>query len=200
MKGVVLAGGKGSRFTARKEKQLSRIGNQRLLDIIYDKLDRSELTDVYVAVSENSPETWKYCRKKDIKMIRTRGAGYIKDLQDITRLLKPPFLTTASDIPFIKPNHINNLIKMAEKNDFDGGYTVVIPKKLFPEKVDRDDTFNYMGVEVAPIGLNIVGKTDKEKKIFTYNPKLSININKTEDLTYARKVAKKTLVANKNKK
>ncbi|WGI17801.1 NTP transferase domain-containing protein [Methanonatronarchaeum sp. AMET-Sl] len=191
MKGVILAGGKGSRFKARKEKQLARIGDRRLIDIIYKKLEKSVLEDVYVAVSENSPKTWKHCRKKRYKMIRTHGAGYINDLRDITRLIKPPILTVASDIPFIKPKHVNQLIELCNKNDFNGGYTVLIPTKHLSNGFNRDDTFSYMGIEVAPVGLNIVGETEMEKKILTYNSELGININTVKDLDYARKNATK---------
>ncbi|UOY10181.1 NTP transferase domain-containing protein [Methanonatronarchaeum sp. AMET6-2] len=194
MKGVVLAGGRGTRFNARKEKQLAMVGGERLIDIIVRRLNDSDLTKVYVAVSENSPETWRHCRRSDYNLIRTRGSGYINDLKDITRMMRPPLLTIASDIPFIQPRHVNRLLEVSQDSDFRGGWTVLIPKKHLPEGYSRDDTFKYMGVEVAATGLNIVGETDRERKIFTYSPELGININTVQDLSYAREKAGKQTI------
>ncbi|OKY77836.1 MAG: GTP:adenosylcobinamide-phosphate guanylyltransferase [Candidatus Methanohalarchaeum thermophilum] len=186
MKGVILAGGKGTRFEGEKEKQLKEVGDKKLIDRVLRALKDSALSKVFIAVSDNSPNTWKYCKQNNLNIIETEGESYHKDLKNISKEFNNPFLTAASDIPFITTEEINKLIKEKTKNSL----TLITPKFLVPRGFKIDNSIRVKEIESVPCGINIVGKTKENEFKFTTNPLAGININTKQELNLANNIIK----------
>ncbi|MGC9122792.1 MAG: NTP transferase domain-containing protein [Thermoplasmata archaeon] len=161
MLGVVMAGGKSSRFG--KEKMLIKFRNDHLIDIACKAIIESGNKCV-VAISNNAPETKKYVMQR-YDYIETPGDGYCFDVSYILKNYEKTFLTVSSDLPFLKSSHIFEFL-----NAYKGGSMSGMLKKK-----------NYL----IYVGINIVSDKNLYSIYIFTDYLLGININTQEDLKYA---------------
>ncbi len=167
MLGIVMAGGKSTRFG--KEKLIQMLSGQRLIDITVNNISRSNVEDYYVAVSMNSPETMEYCKK--YKYVVTPGYGYPEDVLYLLNIFKKPLLLLNGDSVFIDSVIIDDFLSR-----YDGRSMAAVFK-------DKEYKF---------IGLNIAVPGDDTDNIIEYkDPKLALNINTENDLMEAIKLVSK---------
>ncbi|MGC8585261.1 MAG: NTP transferase domain-containing protein [Thermoplasmata archaeon] len=161
MLGIVMAGGKSSRFG--KEKMMVKFRGERLIDIACRSVMESR-NKCLVAVSNNAPETQKYV-KEHYDYIETPGEGYCFDVSFIMKNFEKSFLTVSSDLPFLKPSHIEEFLSSYRGGSMSG-------------MVKRKNYFLYTGINVV---------SDRNiHSIYIFNDYLlGININTAEDLRYA---------------
>lgn len=172
-----MAGGKGKRF-GDKEKQLVKLNGKRLIDRVIGAFDSSKITDYYIAVSDNSPRTKNYCKKKyESKIINTEGISYHHDLNKIIETLGKPLVTTSSDIPFLKGKDINLLLEKYKKNSL----SLAVPK----------DSSNGENSKIEFVGVNIIGEKEKNEIVKLKEPRLRFNINTKKDLQASKNFIEK---------
>ncbi|MEM0152102.1 MAG: NTP transferase domain-containing protein [Thermoplasmata archaeon] len=163
MLGIVMAGGKSSRMGM--EKQMIEFKGKLLLDIACESIILSG-NICFVAISKNAPNTMKYAMSK-YHCFLTPGNGYVEDVKFILNILNTPFITVASDIPFVKPWHIKEIVENFHNKSVAG---VILDEN---------------GVHYT--GINIVSNIGDDYYLFK-DKKLLFNINTREDLEMALKV------------
>ncbi len=164
MYGVVMAGGKSTRFG--DEKQIQYFGKKRLIDIACEAVIDAGLKCI-VAVSKNALKTYDYVRR-NYDFIDTTGIDYCNDVKFLLENLEKKFLTIASDIPFVTYRDVEEIIKNFKNNSLAGA--VFIKNKIIH------------------VGINIV-YDNTEDIIFLFSNKLLIlNVNTRSDLERALKI------------
>ena len=191
--GVILAGGKNSRFSG-KNKALVHIGGKRILDRIYEVF--TILFDKIILVT-NDPEQymeWDFDIVTDIFPIRSSLTGIHTGLFYITT---PYAFFAACDIPFIKKELIEILLDSVEPN-----IDIVIPEtskgleplcsvyskrclKAIEEQLEKQSLKieqMFQKVRVKKIPEDILRTIDQDLLSFS-------NINTPDDLARAKQAA-----------
>jgi adenosylcobinamide-phosphate guanylyltransferase len=190
MEAIVMAGGKGTRFSSiGAEKPLIKFIGQPMIAHVIRELKSSKIETITVAVSPYTLKTKTWAENSKLNIILTPGESFIDDYIWAAKKLniKNPFLTVTADIPLINKNLINKVI------DFyllkcSGALAVYIPYHLFEAvSVKPDLILKIDDDQLVPAGLNVVdGKTinkAQEEIILVLNDKsLAFNINTPSDL------------------
>ncbi len=190
-----MAGGKGSRLKLNIEKPLLEINNKKMIDYIIEQLLKSDIKNIYVAISPNTINTKKYIIKKysdekNIKIINTNGNGYIEDLNQCISFFSKPFMVLSSDIPTISFKLINNIIQHY--------YTTVKSKNIEALCVVMDKS-KYKSIssiilpeyDKIPVGINILSpKKEVQKEDIYLIDNIIININTINDIKYVENTFK----------
>jgi molybdopterin-guanine dinucleotide biosynthesis protein A len=198
--GVILAGGKNSRFSG-KNKALVHVGGKRILDRIYEVF--TILFDKIILVTNDPVQymEWDFDIVTDIFPIRSSLTGIHTGLFYITT---PYAFFAACDIPFIKKELIEILLDSVEPS-----IDIVIPetsKGLEPlcsvyskrclkpveeqlEKQSLKIERMFQKVRVKKISEDILRTIDQDLLSFS-------NINTPDDLTRAKQTATKLSVTN----
>ena len=198
--GVILAGGKNSRFSG-KNKALVHVGGKRILDRIYEVF--TILFDKIILVTNDPVQymEWDFDIVTDIFPIRSSLTGIHTGLFYITT---PYAFFAACDIPFIKKELIEILLDSVEPS-----IDIVIPetsKGLEPlcsvyskrclkpveeqlEKQSLKIERMFQQVRVKKISEDILRSIDQDLLSFS-------NINTPDDLTRAKQAATKLSVTN----
>ncbi|MEA2052795.1 MAG: NTP transferase domain-containing protein [Euryarchaeota archaeon] len=187
---IILAGGKSSRMGWHKggEKAVTKIDGKRLIDLVVESVSKSKVSDFFVAISDNTPETAAYCKHVRYKTVATSGAGYHEDLQYLLSCY-PEFISVACDIPFLRTEHINAMLEAFSSHRT--SITGAVPRKIVPKKVIPSYTFEHEGKELVSCGINVV-TSSKDTIPFLFNdPLLSINVNTRDDLRIADTILQK---------
>ncbi len=184
------------------EKPLLEINGKPMIDYVIEGLLKSNINNIYIAVSKNTPETKKYLTKKygswgnscgdmfnNIFIIDTSGIDYIHDLNECIKYFSEPFMVLSCDTPTINSDIINKIIDYyknillskpdvealcvaIDKNKYIGNPTIVI-----------DNTI--------PAGINILSPKYGEQKEETYIiDEPLININTLEDKAVVEEMLK----------
>ena len=113
MKAIVMAGGRGSRLKLSCEKPLTPLCNKPMIEwVIETLLNISRLRKVYVALTEYTPNTRKWCRNKGIEVIETKGRGLPYDIVEAVDKVGGEALTVMADLPLITPTTIECIIEV----------------------------------------------------------------------------------------
>lgn len=181
---VILAGGKSSRMGRHKgcEKAVIKIYGKRLIDLVAESVSESKVSDFIVAITDNTPETEKYCKRVRYKTITTPGAGYHEDIQYLLQRY-PEFISVACDLPFLRTEHINEILDAFSSHRI--SITGAVPREIVPKKAIPSYTFEHEGKELVFCGINVVTMS-KDSIPFLFNePLLGINVNTRDDLRIA---------------
>ena len=187
MMGVIMAGGKASRFREPVEKGLLTVGGRSLLDRSADALRVDGIDEIAVAVTPNTPRTRDQAGLMGIEVIETTGMGYH---EDIDHLLKGRacFVTVNVDIPFVRREHITELI-----GRFDGGsLACVAPESRDLPAPERDSiAVDDESPRLVWVGMNIV-TSDPDTAMARFDDSLlTVNVNDEESLERADRIALK---------
>ena len=179
---IILAGGRGNRMCQDIEKPLLEIEGRKMLDLIVNAVKDSIAEEFLVATSPRTPETKKHCQERRFDIIETEGKGYHEDVISLLESY-PAFVSISSDIPFLKGSVIDTLIKAYD------GVSVIgcIPMAAIPKGIKPGYTFAYNGELHAPIGVNIVTRSESSKIVVFNDSLLGINVNTMQELEIARK-------------
>ena len=188
---IILAGGKSSRMGWHRggEKAVTKIDGKRLIDLVVESVSKSKVSDFFLAISDNTPETEAYCKHVRYKTVATPGAGYHEDLQYLLQCY-PEFISVACDIPFLRTEHINAMLDAFSSHRT--SITGAVPREIVPKKVIPSYTFEHGGKELVSCGINVV-TSSKDTIPFVFNdPLLGINVNTRDDLRIANIISQKS--------
>ena len=176
-----MCGGAGTRLN-RGEKPLFEVGGKPMLDRVLDALAASHVEAVHAVTSPHVPKTARHLETRDrLDIIETAGDGYVADLSEALDRIDTPVVTAAADIPCLASECIDRTI-----NAHDGGsLAVCVPPALKRRLgVSVDAIREREGRELAPTGLNVVGKSEESVRV-SHDARLAINVNRPDDALVA---------------
>lgn len=191
--GVILAGGKNSRFSG-KNKALVRIGGKRILDRIYEVF--TILFDKIILVTNDPVQymEWDFDIVTDIFPIRSSLTGIHTGLFYITT---PYAFFVACDIPFIKKELIEILLDGVEPN-----IDIVIPEtskgveplcSVYSKRCFKpiEEQLEKKSLKIQRVFQKVRVKKISEDILRTIDPDLVslYNINTPDDLARAEQAA-----------
>ncbi|MGC8597581.1 MAG: NTP transferase domain-containing protein [Thermocladium sp.] len=94
---VVMAGGRGSRLGGVEKAMLDVCGSP-LIERVIKSLSNHKIV---IAVSDNVPNTIRWCMENELDAVMTSGDSYSLDLGIMIRSIRKPFLVVPVDLPFI---------------------------------------------------------------------------------------------------
>jgi len=198
--GVILAGGKNSRFSG-KNKALVSIGGKRILDRIYEVF--TVLFDKIILVTNDPLQymEWNFDIVTDIFPIRSSLTGLHTGLFYITT---PYAFFVACDIPFIKKELIEILLEHVEP-----GIDIVIPEtskgveplcSVYSKRCFKpiEEQLEKKSLKIQRVFQKVRVKKISEDILRTIDPDLVSfsNINTPDDLAMAKQAATKLSVTN----
>jgi len=183
--GIIMAGGKGSRFRKPVEKGLLKVGGRSLLRRSIDALVVDGIDEIAVAVTPHTPRTRERAKQMSIDVIDTGGSGYHEDIDSLLEA-RECFATVNVDTPFIRQEHIIELL-----GRFDGGsLAAVAPESPAFPMPDKD---SVVAAQDTPrliwVGMNIVTPDPHTAMAVFEDPLLTVNVNDEEDLVRADRIA-----------
>lgn len=183
---LVMCGGRGTRLDSETEKPLFSICGAPMIDHVLTALaDTPAVEAIHAAVSPHAPATRAYLRNHSLAptVVETPGEGYVTDLGLALDRMGDPVVTAAADLPLLAPEHVEEAIAAGQDGS---SVTVCVPAALKRRLgVSADTTTIEAGRELAPTGLNVVGTTDEEVLVTTYDARPAVNVNRLEDAVVA---------------
>ncbi len=175
-----MCGGRGTRLDLDREKPLVGIGGRPMVDRVLGALEGSGVERICAVVSPNAPETRAHFEGR-VPTIETPGEGYVPDLERALARVGRPALTVAADLPLLATETVDGVL--ADRHE--GSTTVCVPAALKRELgVSVDTAFEHGGEELAPTGLNVVGRGDDRVEVRD-EVRLAVNVNHARDAAVA---------------
>lgn len=183
-----MAGGRGSRLRMG-EKPLVKLFGRPLIDYVVGALLDSSADKIFVAVTENVPETRKWALERGLGVVDTKGKGFVADMVEAVEEaeVKEPILIIMADLPLITPDLIDEIIETYQERP-EPALSTHTPLNLHSRLGRRPDSlFNYRGQLIVPSGINILDGGDIRKEQEDYHLimeriELAVNVNLVEDL------------------
>ena len=195
--GVILAGGKSSRFGSNKS--LSKLANNKLIEHVINKIE-SYFPKILIVSNDSNLKI----ENKKIKIIKDCIEGYLGPLAGVLSAMKYAnsyknkykwIITFPCDTPFFNRIIIKKMfekINLAEKkiyfikekkqrHNIFGMWSTSLEKTL---EDDLNNNFRKVDLWADKIGCNFIEKDIQSKNEF-------LNINTKEDLKLAEKIYKK---------
>ena len=181
-----MCGGAGTRLD-RGEKPLFEIGDTPMVARVLDALKSSRIDTPYGVTSPQTPATARWLDSRDgVDVIETAGEGYVADLTRALEAVDRPVLTVVADLPLLASEVVDRTIETCGSDTL----TVCVPATLKRQLgVTVDTTRAHGGRELAPTGLNVVGEDDTETIRVSYDARLAVNVNRSDDAAVADALA-----------
>jgi adenosylcobinamide-phosphate guanylyltransferase len=186
MIGLVMAGGKGTRMDTREEKLLLQYKKPVIIHVI-DALKSSNcFSKIVAATSDNSPNTQKLLQGQGIEIIKTKGDGYVSDLNLALSCLREPTLVVSGDMPLLDGGIIKNLVTSYDNSTWQ---SFLVTKKFLDDiDVTLEFSVNHDNKECYYTGLSIIDPkkissldTIKETYQIIDDKRLALNLNTRRD-------------------
>jgi adenosylcobinamide-phosphate guanylyltransferase len=186
MIGLVMAGGKGTRMDAKEEKLLLQYKKPVIIHVIDALRDSNCFSKIVAATSDNSPNTQNLLQNNGIKIIKTKGDGYVSDLNMALSYLREPTLVVSGDLPLLDGEIIKDLVASYDNGTWQ---SFLVTKKFLDDmNMTLEFSINHDNKECYYTGLSIVDP----KKISSLNiiketyqiiddKRLALNLNTRHD-------------------
>jgi len=197
---MIMAGGKGTRFSSELEKPMALFMGKPLIRRVIDATKQAKkISKVYVAVTSISPKTAEEAQKAGVSVIETDGNGYHEDIQQAVQKLNlvSPVLIISSDLPLISGEFLDEIISKYEQTS-KPALTVMIPEEAFRKfGLEAVSLYEHEGKLYAVSGINIIdGKRILEEQdqevIPTSRPEAVFTVNSLNDLETVKQYMVKT--------
>jgi adenosylcobinamide-phosphate guanylyltransferase len=178
---LVMAGGKGTRMKMSGEKLLLHHKKPIILHVI-EALEQSKcFSKILAATSPNSPNTEKLV-SEHVGIIKTKGEGYVSDLNYALSGLDEPVFVVSGDLPLLDYITIQGLVSKYEKNAQWQSF-VVTKKFLDQNNLNLEFSTITNGEKCYYTGISIVNpKSSNQETCTIYNDaKIAVNLNTKED-------------------
>lgn len=186
MIGLVMAGGKGTRMDVGGEKLLLKYKKPVVIHVVDALKDSSCFSKILAATSDNSPNTEKLLKDNGTEIIKTKGDGYVSDLNMALSNLDEPTLVVSGDMPLLDGQIIKKLVASYDNNAWQS--FLVTKKFLDTLSLTLEFSVSHNGAECYYTGLSIVDPkrissmdTVKETYRIIDDKRLTLNLNTKRD-------------------
>jgi adenosylcobinamide-phosphate guanylyltransferase len=185
---LVMAGGRGTRLKMG-EKPLVKLLGRPLIQYVITALENSSADQIYIATTDNVPQTRKWAENRDLIIIDTPSIGFVADMVHAAEkaCLQKPILIVMADLPLVTPDILDEIIEVYDQHP-EPALSTHTPFRLHI-KLGRqpDSLFNYNGQLIVPVGINILdGATIKDEQddyhLIMERIELAVNVNVVADL------------------
>ena len=186
MIGLVMAGGRGTRMDMPGEKLLLEYKKPVVLHVV-DALRESRcFSKILAATSEHSPRTSELLLFNDVETIKTRGDGYVDDLNFALSKLSEPVFVVSGDLPLLDAKVVRELVARHNK---DAAWQSFVMTKKFLDLIDVKLEFAvsvngkecyYTGISIAD-PKKISGEHVEETLSVFDDKRIAVNLNTKED-------------------
>jgi adenosylcobinamide-phosphate guanylyltransferase len=139
--------------------------------------------------------TPNHLRAQGIEVFRATGKGYVEDSVEAVRDLdvSAPLFTSVADIPCLRPEHVKEIREAYFSQERPALSTWIVMSLCQPASCRTDYTETVDGIQVVPIGVNIllgeqIRKPQDEYRLLLHDPALARNVNTREELEAVRRV------------
>lgn len=189
-----MAGGRGSRLRMG-EKPLVPLLGRPLLEYVISALEESSIDRIFVATTENVPDTRRWVLERGIAAVETPNRGFVADMVwGVKRTrVRSPILVIMADLPLVTPDIIDEVLGVYEERP-EMALSTHTPLRLHSRLGRRPDSlFNYHGQLIVPAGINILDGSAIEKEQEDYHLileriELAVNVNVAEDLRLCERI------------
>ncbi len=186
MIGLVMAGGRGTRMDAKEEKLLLQYKKPVVIHVIDALKDSNCFSKIIAATSGNSPNTQNLLQDNGIEIIKTKGDGYVSDLNMALSYLQEPTLVVSGDMPLLDGEIIRDLVA-----NYDHGVwqSFLVTKKFldhaniiseFSVNHDNNECY-YTGISIVdPKKISFMNAVKETYRIID-DKRLALNLNTKHD-------------------
>lgn len=191
-----MAGGKGERMKQKTEKPLIKIlGKPMILWVIEAVQAAEKVSEVYVAVTDQTPKTFEFVSKIPVNVIKTDGKGYHEDLQQaiLAANLSFPVLTISADLPLLTGEFLNQVISRYWEAGNPALVVLVSVEACRKYGVEPTSLYPFKGKSYAVAGVNVVdGRKilegmQEQEVLISDRVEVAVNVNTELDLEVAER-------------
>lgn len=183
----MMAGGLGTRLKMG-EKPMVRLSGRPLIDWVVSALEK--VADrVFVAATDQVPETMEWAGRKGLYLVETPGEGYVPDMIYAVEEagIDEPVLIVMADLPLLRGDIVEEIIEVYE-NVPEPALSVHVPLETYRRIGTKPDSlFNYRGRFIVPSGVNVllgskIRFEQEDYHLILDRIELAVNVNSPEDL------------------
>ena len=198
MEALLMCGGRGTRLGGVVEKPLVDVAGRTMIGRVLDALETSRVERVHAVVSADAPATHRWLLDRvstgsgrSLEIIETSGDGYVADIQAAVSEVPTPALSVCADLPLLTGTIVDRVVTSGSKAALSVFVPVATKRRL---GVSIDTSMAIDGEQVAPAGINLLGRPEGDKRSATEsgadrlvlrNPRLAVNANRPRDLQIA---------------
>jgi adenosylcobinamide-phosphate guanylyltransferase len=198
---LVTAGGQGSRIRELGvEKPLLPVLGRKLIDRAILAVSSTPLISaIYVSVSQFTPSTESYLLGLPVKVIRTKGEGYVPDLHEMMNVIEErSVLICPVDMPLLTGDGIGRLIEEYLRRG-EPSLTVALPPSMV-SSLGMDVTYSEVvdGKELTFCGVSVVEREAMLRDFYvaggyyvTEEEDFAVNVNSKRDLAIAESMLRR---------
>ena len=198
---LVTAGGQGSRIRELGvEKPLLPVLGRKLIDRAILAVSSTPLISaIYVSVSQFTPSTESYLLGLPVKVIRTKGEGYVPDLHEMMNVIQErSVLICPVDMPLLTGDGIGRLIEEYLRRG-EPSLTVALPPSMV-SSLGMDVTYSEVvdGKELTFCGVSVVEREAMLRDFYvaggyyvTEEEDFAVNVNSKRDLAIAESMLRR---------
>ncbi|MDG6223392.1 MAG: NTP transferase domain-containing protein [Candidatus Bathyarchaeota archaeon] len=196
---IIMAGGKGTRFSSNIEKPMAEFMEKPLIRRVIDATRQAKkISEIYVAVTSISPKTAQEAKNAGVIVLETNGKGYHEDVQQAVQVanLHCPVLILSSDLPLINGEFLDEIITKYERSG-KPALTVMIPEEAFQKYgLSAVSLYEHQGKKFAVSGINIIDgqhilEEQEQEVVASSKPEAVFTVNSVNDLEAVKKYIKK---------
>ena len=187
MIGIVMAGGKGTRMNLDTEKLLLQYKKPIILHVI-DALKNSNCFEkIFAITSPNAPKTQKLLSDSGISIIKTKGDGYVEDLNYVLTKFSDSSLIISGDLPFLDDEIIKEIVS---KQNSKYSWISIVVTKDFIDSLGLSGEFSveFDGKQCMYTGISLVNANQinsldsiSEHYEIINNKKIAFNLNTKQE-------------------
>mgnify|MGYP001453121272 CR=1 FL=1 len=189
-----MAGGRGSRLKMGEKPMVTLFGRP-LIDYVALALEDSSVGRIFVATTENVPQTREWAMERGLCVVETGSYGYVADMIEAVKKaeVKDPIMIIMADLPLITSDLIDEVIEVYEERP-EPALSTHTPLDLHSRLGRRPDSlFNYQGRLIVPAGINVLDGSEIEKEqedfhLILERIELAVNVNVVGDLKLCEKI------------
>jgi adenosylcobinamide-phosphate guanylyltransferase len=182
---LVMAGGRGTRMDLPGEKLLLEYKKPLVLHVVDALKESGCFSKILTATSDNSPRTNELLLFNDIEVVKTRGEGYVQDLNYALSNMTEPTFVVSGDLPLLDGKLVQELVSRHQEG---AAWQSFVLTKNFLDLIDVKLEFaaNVNSKECYYSGISIIDprkisdKVEETLSIFD-DKKIAVNLNTKED-------------------
>lgn len=191
MDALIMAGGLAQRMGCGEKSCLDLNGRPLISYIIRALQEAENIGEIYVSVTQATPETKKLIEKDhpELHLIDAAAGSYVGDMIYSIREagIIGPVMVVMCDLPLVRADIIEDVLAKYETCE-EPALSVYVPIGLCKKIGIRPDTVFHKNTKlIVPTGINILDASDIDNEQPDYNyivddPRLAMNVNTPEDL------------------